>query len=123
MENVLDCGLQVGAGRIGVTYGLGFEPHEKHMHKESRSYAKANTAAAASFYTLSTPTSFCVYFNFYFFDFNISSENDTDLPLFTSMPSLTSTLSSPAHSHIWTQSPFLFLQYPLGAFSHSDYTY
>jgi len=29
--------LGVGAGRVGVTYGLGFESHEKHMHKESRS--------------------------------------------------------------------------------------
>jgi hypothetical protein len=51
MENALDCGLEAGAGRLGVTYGLGFEPHKKHMHKESCSYAKASTAAAAAFYT------------------------------------------------------------------------
>ena len=51
MENVLDCSLEVGAGRVGVTYGLGFEPHEKHMHEESRSCAKASTAAVAAFYT------------------------------------------------------------------------
>lgn len=51
MESVLNCGLEVGAGRVGVTYGLGFEPHEKYMHKESRSYAKPNTTAAAVFYT------------------------------------------------------------------------
>jgi hypothetical protein len=50
-ENVLDCGLDVGEGRVGATYGLGFEPHEKHVHKESRSYAKASTAAGAAFYT------------------------------------------------------------------------
>ena len=49
MENVLDYGLETGAGRVGVTYGLGFEPHEKHMYKEARSFAKASTAAAAAF--------------------------------------------------------------------------
>jgi hypothetical protein len=51
MEKALNCGLEAGAGRVGVTYGLGFESHEKHMHKESRSYAKANTAVVAVFYT------------------------------------------------------------------------
>jgi hypothetical protein len=33
-----------------VAYRLGFEPHKKHMRKESRFYAKANTAAAAAFH-------------------------------------------------------------------------
>lgn len=51
MENILDCGMEVRKGRVGVIYGRGFKPHEKHMHKESRSYAKANTAAAAAFHT------------------------------------------------------------------------
>ena len=82
MENDLHCGLEVGAGRVSVTYGLRFgfvpgftptpipmstplplaapapgpcqcQPHEKHvhMHKESRSYAEANMAASAAFYS------------------------------------------------------------------------
>lgn len=49
MENVLDYVLETGAGRVGMTYRLGFEPHEKHMYKEARSFAKASTAAAAAF--------------------------------------------------------------------------
>ena len=44
-------GLKMGAGRVGMTRGLAFEPHEKHMYKESRSCARARTAADAAFYT------------------------------------------------------------------------
>jgi len=75
MENVLDYRLEERAGRVGVTYELGFgfvpgftltplplaasasapcqfQPHEKRMHmqKESLSYARVNTAAAAAFH-------------------------------------------------------------------------
>ena len=67
MENVLDYGLETGAGRVGVTYGLGFEPHEKHMHKEARPYAKASTAAAAAFYTHPDANDFRRLIQFMFF--------------------------------------------------------
>jgi hypothetical protein len=49
------------------------------------------------FTPIPTPTSFCVYFNLCFFDFDTNSENDTDFPFFTSMPSLTSTLTPCLH--------------------------
>jgi hypothetical protein len=142
MENVLHCALEMGAGRVDVTYGLGFglvpgftptlipmsmllslasptpAPYQcqLHMHKEFRSYAKANTAGTAAFDAHPDANVFLRLIQFMLLRLRHQLGERHRLALLH-IHALTyihvDALSSPTHSHIWTQSPFLFLQHPL----------
>jgi hypothetical protein len=139
MENVLHCALEVGAGRVDMTYGLGFglvprftptpiplsmllslaspapAPYRSQldMHKEFRSYAKANTAkTVAAFYAHPDANAFLrlIQFMFLRLGHQLGEPHRLALLHIHALAHIhVGALSSPTHSHIWTQSPFLVL--------------